>query len=121
MAPLSGMPPTIGPAPPPLLYGPDGWGLYGGREGSFRLWLRARMTIHIAKAATMHSRAKPPITPPTMAPTGVEELDDDEVSEDVWAGLELVSVGGWVPVGEALFVSVVDVAVGITSFALMRT
>ncbi len=72
-------------------------------------------------ATMMHSTAKPPITPPAMAPTGVEELDDDEVSEDVWAGLEFVSVGGWVPDDEALFVSVVDVAVGITSFALMRT
>lgn len=93
MTPFSGMPPRIGAAPPPLPYGPDGWGPFRGRGGSFDLRQRARRTIHITMVAMMPSTARPPTTPPTMAPTGVEEPDDDEGLEDVWTGLVLVSVG----------------------------
>lgn len=93
MAPFSGMPPRIGAALPPLPYGPDGWGPFRDGGGSFGLWRRARRITHITMVAMIPSTARPPTTPPTMAPTGVEEPDEDGGFEDVWAGLVLVSVG----------------------------
>ena len=52
-----------------------------------RLWCRWRRNPKITKKM----RARPPITPPTIAPTGVELLTVAEVPETTLAGVEKVA------------------------------